>query len=124
MRSSTATALLLAAAVALAGCGGDDRAAEMQRANCEAEAENTAEAAAIAKAYQRGDLTRKEVEAHFTPEDRIFDEQGRMIPYSELEAMTRARFDSYRGNGPFRGRVLDDLQDANREVREAGYPGC
>ena len=123
MRSSRAAALVLAAAVALAGCGGD-RAAEAQRANCQAQAENTAEAAAIANAYRRGELTRKEVQAHFTPDDRIFDEQGRMIPYRELEGLTRARFDDYRGNAPFRGRVRDELQDASRRVREAGYPGC
>jgi hypothetical protein len=115
---------MLAAAVALASCGGDDRAAEAQRANCQAQAENTAEAAVIAKAYRRGDLTREEVEAHFAPDDRIFDEQGRMVPYRELEGLTRARFDEYRGNGPFRGRVRNELQDANRRVREAGFPGC
>ncbi len=124
MRSSPAAALALVATIALAGCGGEDRAAEAQRANCQAQATNTAEAAAIAKAYQRGDLTRKEVEAHFTPDDRIFDEQGRMIPYRKLEGLTRARFDEYRGNTPFRGRVRDELQDASRRVREAGYPGC
>ena len=73
-------AAILAAAIALAGCGGDDRADEAQRANCQAKAKNTAEAAVIAKAYRRGDLTRKEVEAHFAPDDRIFDEQGRMVP--------------------------------------------
>ena len=123
MRPSAAAALVLAAALALAGCG-DDGAAEAQRANCRAQAENTAEAAAIAEAYRRGDLTRKEVEAHFAPDDRIFDEQGRMVPYRELEGLTRARFDEYRGNAPFRGRVRDDLQDASRKVRAAGYPGC
>ena len=124
MRSSPAAALTLVAAVVLAGCGGDDRADEAQRANCQAEAKNTAAAAVIAKAYRRGDLTRKEVEAHFAPDDRIFDEQGRMVPYRELEGLTRARFDEYRGNAPFRGRVRNELQDAGRRVREAGFPGC
>ena len=119
-----AAALVLGAAVALAACGGDDRAAEVQRANCRAQAENTAEAAVIAEAYRRGDLTRKEVQAHFAPDDRIFDEQGRMVPYRELEGLTRARFDEYRGNAPFRGPVRDELQDAGRRVRDAGYPGC
>jgi hypothetical protein len=64
------------------------------------------------------------VEAHFSPDDRIFDEQGRMVPYRELEGLPRARFDEYRGNGPFREQVRDELQDAGRRVREAGYPGC
>ncbi len=73
---------------------------------------------------RRGDLKRKEVQAHFAPDDRIFDEQGRMVPYSELEGLTRARFDEYRGNAPFRARVRDELQDADRRVRDAGYPGC
>ncbi len=124
MKLYLAAALVLAAAVALAACGGDDRAAEVKRANCRAQAKNTAEAAVIAEAYRRGDLTRKEVQAHFAPDDRIFDEQGRMIPYLELEGLTRARFDEYRGNAPFRGRVRDELQDADRRVRDAGYPGC
>jgi hypothetical protein len=124
LRPSSASALALVATVALAGCGGDDRAAEAQRATCRAQAKNTADAAVIANAYRRGDLTRKEVEAHFTPDDRIFDEQGRMVPYRELEGLTRARFDEYRGNTPFPGRVRNELQDASRRVREAGYPGC
>ena len=124
MRSSPAAALVLAAAVGLAGCGGDERAAEAKRANCRAQARNTAEAAAIAKAYRQGDLTRKEVEAHFGPDDRIFDEQGRMVPYRELEGLTRARFDEYRGSAPFRGPVREELQEASRRVRAAGYPGC
>ena len=124
MRPCPTAALVLAAAVALAGCSGDEPAAEAQRANCRAQAENTAEAAVIANAYRRGELTRKEVEAHFTPDDRIFDEQGRMVPYRELEGLTRARFDEYRGNTPFPGRVRNELQDASRRVREAGYPGC
>ena len=66
-RSSPAAALALAVAVALVGCGGDDRAAEAQRANCRAQVENTAEAAAIAKAYRQGDLTRKEVKPASRP---------------------------------------------------------
>ena len=124
MKPYLAAALVLAAAVALAACGGDDRAAEVQRANCRAHARNTAEAAVIAEAYRRGDLKRKEVQAHFAPDDRIFDEQGRMVPYSELEGLTRARFDEYRGTAPWRGRVRDELQDADRRLRDAGYPGC
>ena len=122
MRPSLA-ALVLAAAVAFAGCG-DDRDAEAERASCQAQARNTAEAAAIAQAYRRGDLTRKEVEAHFAPDDRIFDEQGRMVPYHELEGLTRARFDEFRGTAPFRDRVREQLQDADRRLRQAGYPGC
>ena len=123
MRSSVGAALA-GVAVVLAGCGGDDRAAEAERANCRARVENAAEAAVIAEAFRRGDLTRKEVEAHFTPDDRIIDDQGRMVPYRELEGLTRARFDEYRGNGVFPGRVRNELQDAARRVREAGHPGC
>ena len=47
-----------------------------------------------------------------------------MVPYSELEGLTRARFDEYRGNAPWRGRVRDELQDADRRVRDAGYRGA
>jgi hypothetical protein len=40
---------------------------------------------------------------YFGPEDRVIDEQGRMVPYRALEPMTRARFDNWRGNAPWGG---------------------
>jgi hypothetical protein len=106
----------------LAGCGGDD--AEEQQASCRSRLTNEAAAAAIAKSYERGDITRAEVQSHFAPEDRIFDEQGRMVPYQELKGLTRGRFDEWRGNGPYPGEVREAIQSARSEVRRAGYPGC
>ena len=47
-----------------------------------------------------------------------------MVPYRELEGLTRARFDEDRGTAPFRGPVREELQEASRRVRAAGYPGC
>jgi hypothetical protein len=120
-----AGAALVAMAFALGGCGGDDEADARARASCQAEARNAAQAAVLAKAYERGELgTRAQVQAHFTPDDRIFDEQGRMIPYSELEGLTKGRFDEWRGNSPFPGQVRDALAAASSEVRERNYPGC
>jgi hypothetical protein len=121
---SSAVALVGAAALVIAGCGGDD-AEERERAACQARVKNAAEAAAIAKAYERGDLgTQAEVQSHFTPDDRLFDEQGHMLPYEELTGLTRGRFDDYRAGGGFPGEVREELQSASAAVRRSGYPGC
>ena len=126
MRAGIGAALLAAAALALGGCGGDDN--DEALAACRIEAENAAQAAVLADAFDRGELGTQDdvLEEFFTPADRarLFDSQGRMVPYRELPPRTRARFDEYRGNAPFRGRVRDELQDADRRVRDAGYPGC
>ena len=114
---------LLLAALTLPGCGGGDDSEG--RANCEAEARNAAQAAVIAKAFRQGELgTRAEVQAHFTQEDRLFDERGRMLPYSELSGLTRARFNSYRSSGAIPGEVQSDLAAARQRVQDAGYPDC
>jgi hypothetical protein len=123
VRASAGAVLVAAVTLTLGGCGGgDDGEAE---ANCRAQAENAAEAAVIAEAYERGELgTQAEVQANFLPNDRVFDEQGMMLPYDELEPMTRARFDDYRASSKIPGEVQHQLADAREEVREAGYPGC
>jgi hypothetical protein len=122
VRAAARAAVLLAALV-LGACGGDDDG-EARRA-CEAEARNAAQAAVIAEAFEQGKLgTRAEVQAHFTPEDRVFDEQGRMLPYGELEGLTRARFNSYRASSAIPGDVQGELAAARRRVEADGYPGC
>lgn len=123
MRAAGVAALAAAATFALAGCGGrdDDEAA----ARCRAEALNAAQAAVIARAYARRELgTQAEVQSHFTPEDRLFDGQGQMLPYSELHGLTRGRFDDYRASEAIPGKVQHELADARERVRESGYPGC
>lgn len=122
MRRAASAASLLAALV-LGACGGDDDA-EARRA-CEAEARNAAQAAVIAEAFEQGRLgSRAEVQSHFTPEDRLFDERGSMLPYSELQGLTRARFNSYRASSAIPGDVQGELAAARRRVDDAGYPGC
>lgn len=126
MRAGIAAALLAAATLALGGCGGDDN--DEALAACRTEAENAAQAAVLADAYARGELGSQDevLEEYFTPADRarLFDAQGRMVPYRELPPRTRARFDEYRGNAAFPNDVRARLAAADDEVREAGYPGC
>ena len=126
MRAVAGAALLAAAALALGGCGGDDNGEAS--AACRTEAENAAQAEAIAAAYDRGELGSEDdvLEEYFTPadRDRLFDEQGRMVPYRELEPATRARFDEYRGNAAFPNEVRSRLAAAREQVQEDGYPGC
>lgn len=121
MRAIVSAASLLAA-LTLTGCGGDDDA---ERANCEARVSNAAQADVIADAFEQGKLgTRADVQSHFTPEDRLFDEQGRMLPYTELRGFTRARFNSYRSSSAIPGDVQNELAAARQRVADAGYPGC
>jgi hypothetical protein len=119
-----AGAALLLAALALGGCGGDDDGGA--RAACEAEAKNAAYAAALAQAFEKGKLgTRAEVQSNFTPDDRLFDGQGRMIPYRELGPLTRARFEDWMNNDSDVNRVMHDaFQEESRKLEESGYPSC
>ncbi len=125
MRAAAWAALVAATALAFGGCGGDDDEA---LAACQAEAENAAQAAVLADAYAQGELgSQDEVLAeYFTPVDRtrLFDGQGRMVPYRELEPQTKARFDEYRGNAVFSNEVRSRLAAAADQVRDDGYPGC
>jgi hypothetical protein len=115
--------LVAAVALALAACGGNDDSEAT--ASCKAEAENAASAAVVAKAYERGELgTRAQVQAAFADGDRIFDAQGRMIPYRDLQGLTRAHFDDYMASDEIPGEVQHDMADAREAVREDGYPGC
>ncbi len=126
VRAGTGAALLAAATLALGGCGGDDN--DEALAACRTEAENAAQAAVLADAYRprRARNPGRVLEEFFTPADRtrLFDAQGRMVPYRELPPRTRARFDEYRGNAAFSNDVRARLAAASEEVREAGYPGC
>lgn len=116
-----ATVLLL---VASAGCGGDDDAEA--RARCQIESENAARAAVIAQAFEEGRLgTRAEVDADFPGDQSIFDADGRMIPYDELEGITRARFDEWAASGrSVRGDVQLEAAAAKEQVRQDGWPDC
>lgn len=116
------------AALLLAGCGQDDREQLEAAANCRSRTDNAARAAAIAKAYEDGLLgTQAEVEADFNiPSTRIFDDGGRMIPYSDLKGIDRARFETWMVSPSplLRGEVRERLQDARSRARSEGYPKC
>lgn len=119
-----AVAVLLAAtATVLGGCGGDEDG--QAAANCRAEARNAAQAAVLADAWEDGELgTREDVMSHFTEDDRIFDEQGRMVPYEELEGLTKGRFDSWRASSAIPGEVQHDMAVAREVLHRTDYPGC
>ena len=123
MRAAAGAALLAAAALLLSGCGDDTDERELAR--CKANVTNAAQAAVLAKAFERGDLgTQAQVQSHFTPKDRIFDDQGRMLPYSKLHGLTRGRFDEYRASEAIPGNVQSELAAARARAEDAGYPGC
>ena len=106
------------------GCGGDGDAEAS--AQCKAESENTARAAVIAEAYEQGRIgTTAEVDAAFPGDATLFDADEHMIPYDELEGVTRARFDEWAANGPYiHGEVQLEAFAAQEQVREDGWPDC
>ena len=127
VRAGIGAALLAAATLALGGCGGDDN--DEALAACRTEAENAAQAAVLADAYARGELGSQDdvLEEYFTPADRtrLFDAQGRMVPYRELPPTDESPLRRVPGQRrvPER-RPGRRLAAASEEVREAGYPGC
>ena len=114
----------------LAGCGGDDddvRERFNAAGNCRALEQNIARAEVIAKAYEAGKLgTQADVEADFAkPTTKLFNPQGRMVPYRDLEGIDSARFDEWAGTSAYLNRrIREDFQDARSRVRDGGYPNC
>jgi hypothetical protein len=79
-------AAALAALVLGLGCGGGDKEAKQR---CFDDAYNAAEAAVVARAYDKGKLgSRKQVEAELgipeRPGSDYFDSEGHLIPYRKL----------------------------------------
>ena len=110
--------------VASAGCGGEDDAEA--RTRCQIESENAARAAVVAAAYEEGRLgTQAEVDADFPGDESIFDSEGNMLLYDDLEGLTRARFDEWAvGGRSVRGEVQVEAAAAKEQVRQDGWPDC
>ena len=118
----TAALALLAAT----GCGGDDEPSEAYR-NCQRGSENAARAEALRIAYEQGRLgTQAEVSADFPGGgEQLFDSEGNMIPYDELEPLTQGRFDEWAATDEYPGRQVQlEMLAAERRVEEAGWPDC
>ena len=115
--------VLLSAGLLSAGCGGDDGEPS---AECKAETENAARAAVIAAAYEEGRIgTQAEVDASFPGDESLFDDDGNMLLYDDLDGLTRARFDEWVANGSYiRGDVQQDAVAAQEQVRADGWPDC
>lgn len=84
-RTASTAAAAVAALVVLSGCSEDKQAKQ----RCLDEAQNAAEAAAVARMYDAGKLgSRKKVEAELgTPErpgSDYFDSSGHLLPYRRL----------------------------------------
>ena len=124
MRQALGAFASVLALVASAGCGGENDAEG--RTRCQIESENAARAAVIAAAYEEGRLgTQAEVEADFPGDESIFDSDGNMLLYDDLEGITRARFDEWAAGGrSVRGEVQLEAAIAKEQVAEDGWPDC
>jgi hypothetical protein len=114
----------LAAALVLLGSGGCGGGGEPSN-QCKAETENAARAAVIAAAYEEGRIgTRAEVDASFPGDESLFDAEGNMRSYDELEGITRARFDEWASGPAIPGDVQLEAAAAKSQVAEDGWPDC
>jgi hypothetical protein len=121
---------LAAVAVALAllpaaGCGGDEEPSEAS-VRCRTEAENAARADVVRVAYEQGRLgTQEEIEADLPGGSALFDSEGRMLPYGELEGLVKARFNRWVANDDYlAGPVQRDAYAAQDRVADEGWPAC
>jgi hypothetical protein len=125
LRAVAAAAAALAL-LAAAGCGGDDEPSAEYR-NCQAESENLARAEVLRMAFEDGRLgTQAEVEADFGPGGgKLFDAQGRMVPYDELEGVVKGEFAEWQATSEFPGRQIQlEMLAAERRVEDDGWPDC
>ena len=88
-------ASLVVTAAALAGCGGDSAEERQARRACEENARKAAEAIVIDLMYERGDLgpegrVREEIERNAGPEEELFEPDGRLRPWNELDEAERS----------------------------------
>jgi hypothetical protein len=115
-----AASALGALALVLSACGGEDDAQARQA--CFAEAKNAAEAAAIARLYERGELgPRAQVRRDLSGNGlRFFDDSGGMIPYPELDARERSEFNRWKNSaGYFEATIT-----AREQARDSADPDC
>jgi hypothetical protein len=124
MRWSACAALVAAAVVLAAGCGGEENASA--RESCIAARENTAAAAALRRGYEQGLISRSKIERapFFTRSDRLFDENGKLIPYDRLEGKTQARFDRFMASSAIRGELRARIAAARARAGEEAADDC
>jgi hypothetical protein len=113
-RASALAAALIAAAL-LSGCGSDAEAKQ----DCQRQAYNEAEAAAVARAYDDGKLgSRAKVESELDPS--FFDSSGELISYDELDLQHKVQFIAWMTTG----RVGELTFDARQQARANADPDC
>jgi hypothetical protein len=119
-RASAAIAAIASAAL-LSGCGSDAEAKQ----DCLRDAYNTAEAAAVARAYDEGKLgSRQKVESELTgPSEQgatFFDDSGELVPYPALDLKHKVQFVAWMTTG----RVGELTFDARQQARANADPDC
>jgi hypothetical protein len=117
----SAALLVVLAVLALTACGSDEQA----KSDCRDEAYNAAEAAAVSRAYDAGELgTRKQVETELSGPPgggaSFFDESGRLIPYRRLDLHHKIQFIAWMTNG----RVATITEEERARARAATEPDC
>jgi hypothetical protein len=118
---TSAVAAALASAAVLSGCGSDAEAKQ----DCLRDAYNTAEAAAVARAYNEGKLgSREQIESELTGPGRrgatFFDSSGELIPYARLDLKHQVQFVAWMTTG----RVGELTFDARERARANADPDC
>lgn len=126
MTRSLAVAGAALTLLVMSACGGGgEPSAEYRR--CQAETQNSARAEVVRLAYEQGRLgTQAEIEADFPGGGgQIFDEEGRMIPYEELQGLAKARFDEWVATDDYlAGPVQREAFAAHERVADEGWPDC
>jgi hypothetical protein len=120
-RRFRASAVVAALALAASACGGDEEARE----DCLSEAYNAAEAAAVVRAYEQGQLgSRERVESELSGPPgggaSFFDDSGRMIPYERLDLDHKIQFIAWMTTG----RVGALTEEARARARANADPDC
>jgi hypothetical protein len=123
-RTAKPVAAAFAALVVIAGCSGEDKQAKQR---CLDEAYNAAEAAAVARLYDEGELgSQRKVEAELgvpgRPGSDYFDSAGRLIPYRELpDRAHKIQLLTWMHND---NDVAEKTFEARQAARANAHPDC
>ena len=114
-------AAALAGAALLSGCGSNGQAKD----DCRRDAYNTAEAAAVARAYDEGKLgSRKQVESELSGPPgggaSFFDGSGHLLPYPRLDLAHKVQLVAWMTTG----RVGELTFTARERARANADPNC
>jgi hypothetical protein len=119
-RARTAVAAL-AFAVALSGCGEDKEAKE----KCLRDAYRAAEISAVIRLYEEGKLgTQEQIESEMSGPPgggaSFFDDEGRFIPYEQLDVAHKNQFIAWMSTG----RVGELTFEERERARANASPDC